>query len=149
MFICQLKKLSHSKSAILLFSRNNYIVAAPNIPLKCWISCLSWKQVVDKYEINKFLHIAGSLSISFSIAGIFWHLAYQNIVSLQDPIVFRALVFGFVCFAIISWKIFEYVSLFDSEYLTYSDTIIDMICGLIGGLISMLFIRIPDYVKCV
>ena len=106
-------------------------------------------RLTNKYEIDKLLHILGGLSISFSVAGILCHLAYRNIVSLQDTIVFRGLVFGFVCFGVIGWEIFEYVVPFPREYLTYSDTIRDMICGLIGGLISMLFIRIPDCVKCV
>ena len=101
-------------------------------------------RIIDKYEIDKLLHILGGLSISFSIAGIVCHLAHRNIVSLQDIIIFRGLVFGFVCFGVISWEIIEYVVQFDPEYLTYSDTIRDMICGLIGGLIAMFFIRIPD-----
>jgi hypothetical protein len=91
------------------------------------------------------LHIFGGMSISISTSGILWHLVRRKIIVLQDKNVFRFLVFGSVCFAVISWEIFEYILPIDPEYLTYSysDTIIDMICGLIGGLLGLFFVRRP------
>ena len=44
---------------------------------------------------------------------------------------------------VIGWEILEYIILYPHEFLTYTDTISDMTCGLIGGLFAMLFIRRP------
>ena len=100
-------------------------------------------RIIDENRIDKVFHVLGGVVISFSIAGIWWHLFHREIFVLQDIIIFRLLVFGFLCFVIIGWEILEYIIGFAPKYLTYSDTITDMICGLIGGLSAMLFIRKP------
>ena len=100
-------------------------------------------KTVDENRIDKVLHILGAISINFSIAGILRHLLRRKIIELQDANVFRILVFGFVCFAIISWEILGYVLEIGLEYGTYSDTVTDMICGLIGGLFAMCTIQRP------
>ena len=86
-------------------------------------------------------HVLGGASISMSTFGILWHLVHRELMVLQDEKVICFLVFGFLCFAVISWEIFEYIVFYPSEYLTYTDTISDMICGLIGGLFVIYFIR--------
>ena len=102
-------------------------------------------ETLDEYRIDKVFHILGGISISLSAAGVLWHLIHQNKILLQDANVFRALVFGIVCFAVIGWEIFEYLALFPlfPNVISYSDTIIDMICGLAGGLFAMYFVRRP------
>ena len=98
-------------------------------------------EIINEYKIDDILHIIGGVIISFSIAGILRHLLGRSILTYQDDKTFLALIFGFVCFVVITWELFEYFTDFDPEYLTYSDTITDMIYGLIGGLIGMIFIR--------
>jgi hypothetical protein len=99
---------------------------------------------LDEHRIDKLFHVVGGMSISISTSGVLWHLVHRKIIVLQDKNVFRFLVFGSVCFAVISWEIFEYFLPFDPEFLsfTYSDTIFDMICGLIGGLLGLFFVRV-------
>ena len=72
-----------------------------------------------------------------------WAHTYRKIIDLQDENVFRMLTYGFLCFVVISWEILEYIVDIGPEYLTYSDTVTDMICGLIGGLFAIFFIRRP------
>ena len=72
---------------------------------------------------------------------LLWHLVQREIITLQDENVFRILVFGLLCFVVIGWEILEYILQIEPDYLTYTDTISDMICGLIGGLSAMLFLR--------
>ena len=93
---------------------------------------------IDEYWLDKVLHLVGGASICLSAAGVVWHLARLEIILLQDIRVFRALVFGFVCFTVISWEILEYFVEFRPESLTYTDTITDMISGLIGGSLGAL-----------
>ena len=59
-------------------------------------------ETIDEYGIDKLVHVAGGCTISISIAGIWWHLVYRQIVVLKDAIVFRALIFGSLCFVVIS-----------------------------------------------
>ena len=98
-------------------------------------------KTINEYRIDKLFHIFGGVSISFSAAGILWYLIRRKIVKLHDANVFRVLVFGFLCFTVIAWEILEYILQIEPDYLTYTDTISDMICGLIGGLSAMLFLR--------
>ena len=100
-------------------------------------------KTVDENRIDKLLHFFGAVSICFTTAGVLWHLARRKIIDLHDANVFRVLVYGFLCFVMISWEILEYIVDIGSEYLTYSDTITDMICGLIGGLFAMFLVRRP------
>ena len=99
----------------------------------------------DGNKIDKLFHVLGGASVSISAAGILWNLKDLDIIELQDMLVLRCLVFGFLCFSVISWEILEYVLLppIFSEYLTYTDTVTDMIFGLTGGLAAMFFIRRP------
>ena len=96
---------------------------------------------VAETPTDMIFHVLGGASISMSTFGVLWHLVHRELMVLQDEKVIRFLVFGFLCFAVISWEIFEYIVFYPSEYLTYTDTISDMICGLIGGLFVMFFIR--------
>ena len=88
-------------------------------------------------RIDNILHGFGGASICLSSAGVLWHLMRRKIITLQDGNVFRFLVFGFLCFVVIGWEILEYVILYPHEFLTYADTISDMISGLIGGLFAV------------
>ena len=98
-------------------------------------------KTIDENRIDKVFHLFSAVSVYFSATGVLWHLERRKLIELQNTHVFRALAFGFVCFVVISWEIFEYVVDIGTEYLTYSDTITDMICGLIGGIFTMFFIR--------
>ena len=89
--------------------------------------------------IDNLSHLFGGMSISISTAGVLWHLVYRKIIVLQDSKVFGFLIFGFLCFVVISWEIYEYIVFYPDEYMTYTDLIVDMVCGLIGGLIVIFF----------
>ena len=103
------------------------------------------KESFNVYMVDKIFHILGGIGVSISTAGVLWNLLRREIIVLQDEIVFRFLVFGFLCFVVISWEICEYIVLYPDKYMTYADIIVDMICGLIGGLIALLFcIRIKQ-----
>jgi hypothetical protein len=99
-------------------------------------------KLMDDYMIDKLLHVLGGVSISYSFAGILWHLIRRNAITLQDQTVYRAVVFGFLCFVVIAWEVFEFIIAFKAEFLTYSDTITDMICGLIGGALVCSVLRL-------
>ena len=100
-------------------------------------------KTVDENRIDKVFHILGAVGIYLSGAGALWHLVRRKIIDLQDANVFRMFVYGFLCFVVISWEILEYIVDIGPEYLTHSDTVTDMICGLIGGLFAMFLIRKP------
>ena len=100
-------------------------------------------KTVDENRIDKVFHILGAVGIYLSGAGALWHLVRRKIIDLQDANVFRMFVYGFLCFVVISWEILEYIVDIGPEYLTHSDTVTDMICGLIGGLFAMVLIRRP------
>jgi hypothetical protein len=104
------------------------------------------EETYNVYMIDNIFHLLGGMVISTSTAGVLWHLIQRKIIVLQDAKVFCFLVFGFLCFVVISWEIYEYIVLYPMEYMTYADLIVDMICGIMGGLISLFFgIRIkPD-----
>ena len=58
-------------------------------------------------------------------------------------------VFGCVCFVVIGWEIFEYVIYHPFEFLTYGDTIADMVCGLFGGAFAVCTLRFMSFNKIV
>ena len=99
-------------------------------------------KLVAEYPTDKIFHVLGGASISMSTSGIIWHLVHREIIMLQDDNVFRFLVFGLLCFAVISWEIFEYIVFHPNKFLNYTDTILDMIYGLIGGLVVIFFLKI-------
>ena len=114
------------------------------IPLIVFIGAYVYEYIFGKetfhvYMVDKIFHIIGGIGVSISTAGVLWQLLRRKIIVLQDEIVFGFLVFGFLCFVIISWEIYEYIVLYPEKYMTYTDLIIDMICGLIGGLIALIF----------
>ena len=114
------------------------------IPLLVYFGHIVYKHYFGEetfhlYMVDKIFHLFGGIGISISSAGVLWQLVQRKIIVLQDKIVFGLLVFGFLCFVIISWEIYEYIVLYPDKYMTYSDLIIDMICGLIGGVIALLF----------
>ena len=103
------------------------------------------EETYNVYMVDKIFHFFGGIGISISTAGVLLQLLRRKIIVLHDEIVFSILVFGLLCFVIISWEIYEYIVLYPEKYLTYADLIIDMICGLIGGVIALLFcIRIKQ-----
>ena len=97
------------------------------------------EETYNVYMVDKIFHFLGGIGISISTAGVLLQLLRRKIIVLQDEIVFGFLVFGFLCFVIISWEIYEYIVLYPDKYMTYTDLIVDMICGLIGGVIALLF----------
>jgi len=114
------------------------------IPLIVFIGAYVYEYIFGKesfnvYMVDKIFHILGGIGVSISAAGVLWQLLRRKIIVLQDEIVFGLLVFGFLCFVIISWEIYEYIFLYPEKYMTYTDLIIDMICGLVGGLIALIF----------
>ena len=123
------------------------------LPLIVYISSRLFTNIFGEetfqlYMVDKIFHLFGGISISISAAGVVWQLLRRGIIVLQDKIVFGLLVFGFLCFVIISWEIYEYIVFYPREFMTYTDLIVDMICGLIGGIISLLFcIRIKPYLQ--
>ena len=98
-------------------------------------------KTMNENRFDKVFHIVGGVSVYFSVAGIVWHLIRRNIIDVQDTNVFGILVYGCLSFVIISWEILEYIVGIGPDYLTYADTVTDMMCGLIGGLFAMLFVR--------
>lgn len=128
-------------SARPLYSTITIIVL---LPLAIFIADISLTyllgmEVIVENRIDKVLHFVGGVSISLAIGGIVWRCVQREIIDIRDVNVFRLVVFGCMCFAVISWEILEYIVNFESEYLTYSDTITDMVCGLIGGLLANVF----------
>jgi len=97
---------------------------------------------IVKTNLDKILHILGGVCVSFSASGVVWNLVHRNVLDIQDSMVFRLLVFGSLCFAVVSWEILEYLVGIGSEYLTYQDTILDMICGISGGCLVLPFVWI-------
>ena len=120
------------------------------LPICIWllyeiaVVVLRQKTMGDNY-LDKVFHFVGAASIYFAAAGILWHLVQRKVIEIHDANVFRLLAYGILCFVIIGWEIMEYLGdLITSGYLTYPDTITDMICGLAGGLIAMVCFRQPD-----
>ena len=101
--------------------------------------------VMTEKRIDKIFHVLGGYCISLSIAGVIWHSVRREIIELSDKKLFRVLVFGILCFVVISWEILEYILVFPiyPETLGYIDTITDMIFGLVGGIGAMFFVRKP------
>jgi len=121
------------------------------LPLLVFLVDMAYKYIFGEetyniYNVDNISHLFGGISIFISMAGVLWHLIQRKIIVLQDAKVFGFLVFGFLCFVVISWEIFEYIVFYPMEYMIYADLIGDMICGLMGGLIALFFgIRIkPD-----
>ena len=127
------------------------------IPLLVLFAQIAYKEYYGEenynlYMVVKIFHFFGGVGVSISSAGVLLQLLRRGIIVLHDEIVFRVLVFGILCFVIISWEIFEYIVLYPEKYMTYADIIMDMICGLIGGLIAFLCsMKIKpslQYLKC-
>ena len=123
------------------------------LPLLVFLVDMAYKYIFGEetyniYNVDNISHLFGGISIFISTAGVLWNLVDRDIIVLQDEKIFGALVFGFLCFVIISWEIYEYIVIYPQKYMTYTDLIIDMICGLIGGLIALLIcIRIEPNVQ--
>ena len=120
------------------------------LPICIWllyeiaVVVLRQKTMHENY-LDKVFHFVGGASIYFAAAGILWHSVQRKIIEIHDANVFRLLAYGILCFVIIGWEIMEYLGdLITSGYLTYPDTITDMICGLAGGLFAMLCFRQPE-----
>ena len=137
------KPFYSSKTIIVLFPLLVFLLNIALIPLFGY-------RALGEFRADKIFHVVGGVAISVSIAGVLWHLVCRGIIELHNVNVFQALVFGCLCFVVISWEIAEYIFIFPlyPEYIAssnsaYSDTITDMIWGLVGGLFAMLFIRRP------
>ena len=96
-------------------------------------------RTLDENKIDNIIHGLGGVSVYLSSAGVLWHLVRRKVIALQDENVFRFLVFGSLCFVVIGWELLEYLVYYPVYFLTYVDTI----CGLIGGVFTMLFLRRP------
>ena len=112
------------------------------LPLLVFLVDMAYKYIFGEetynvYNVDNISHLFGGISIFISTAGVLWNLVHRDIIVLQDSKVFCFLVFGFLCFVIISWEIYEYIVFYPMEYMTYDDLITDMICGLVGGLIAI------------
>ena len=105
------------------------------------------ERTLNENKIDNIFHVFGGVSVCLSSAGVLWHLVRRQIITLRDENVFRLLVFGSLCFVVIGWEVLEYVIFHPFEFLTYTDTISDMTCGLIGGLFAMLFFRKSGFGK--
>ena len=137
------KPFYSSKTIIILFPLLVFLLNIALIPLFGF-------RALDEFRVDKIFHVVGGVAISVSVAGVLWHLVGRGIIELHNVNVFRVLVFGCLCFVVISWEIVEYIFIFPlyPEYIAssssvYSDTVTDMIWGLVGGLFAMLFIRRP------
>ena len=104
---------------VLIFAANGLLIVFLGI------------NVLDENRIDKLFHIAGGSCASTSMAGIFWRLAQRKTLELGDGGVFLLLVFGALCFIVIGWELLEYVLFPYTQVNPYSDTITDMVCGLI------------------
>ena len=102
-------------------------------------------KTIQENSIDNIVHGVGGASVIISSAGILWHLVLRKIIVLEDTQVFRFVVFGCLCFVLISWEFLEYVIFHPHKFLTYADTISDMVCGLIGGILAMPILRRPVY----
>ena len=60
------------------------------------------EETYNVYMVDKIFHFFGGIGISISAAGVLWQLLHRKIIVLQDRIVFGFLVFGFLCFVIIT-----------------------------------------------
>ena len=109
----------------------------------CGILILFGMSPLEENKIDNVVHGFGGGSACLSSAGVLWHLVRRKVIALQDENVFRFLVFGSLCFVVIGWELLEYLVYYTVCFLTYVDTISDMICGLIGGVFTMLFLRRP------
>ena len=102
-------------------------------------------RTLQMQKVDNIFHILGGFSVCLTSAGFLWHLVHRKTIVLQDKKVFYALVFGFLCFTIIGWEIFEYLVLHPYEFLTYDDTISDMVCGIVGGAVAIFFLQQPTF----
>ena len=132
-----------SKTVIILFPLLVFLLNIALIPLFGF-------KTLDQFRVDKIFHVVGGVAISVSIAGVLWHLVSRGIIELLEVTMLRILVFGCLCFVVISWEIAEYIIIFPlyPEYIAssssaYSDTVTDMIWGLVGGLFALFFIRRP------
>ena len=114
------------------------------VPLLVFIGAIVYQfafgeEIYNVYMVDKLFHIIGGVSITISAAGIVWNVSRIRSVDIQDRLLFVILIFGLLCFVVISWEILEYIVLYPDKYMTYTDLIIDMICGLLGGVLALLF----------
>jgi len=98
---------------------------------------------LDRLFIDKLFHVIGGFSASMSVAGVIWHLDTRQLLVVNFTVVFYVLIYGCLSFIIISWEIAEY--LLFQEFMTYSDTISDMVFSLFGGLCALLAISRINY----
>ena len=122
---------------ILLFVVNEIMIIAVGI------------RSLNENNLDKLLHILGGTVVALSASGGLWRLARWKILAIHDKNVFSLLVFGCVCFVVIGWEIFEYVIYHPFEFLTYGDTIADMVCGLFGGAFAVCTLRFMSFNKIV
>ena len=102
---------------------------------------------VDKYDqlgIDHVVHLIGGAGVAMSTAGLLLRLSRRGLIQLVDVNLFRLTVLGILSLVIIGWEIFEYL-LFVFDLFShwfgeniYTDTVVDMICGLLGGAVVML-----------
>ena len=125
------------------FYTSKYVIIL--LPLIVYLGHIVYKKIFGDdsfqiYFIDKIFHIFGGIVVSISFSGILWNLSRMNIIILKDKIVYTLLVYGLLSFVIIIWEIYEYIFLYPNIHMTYDDLVLDMVCGLVGGIISLVFL---------
>lgn len=104
----------------------------------------------DEIGADNIMHFLGGAAATMFSAGILWRLMQCKIIRIVNIYCFRLLVLGMLSAIIMSWEILEYI-LQATGYLsywlgqlTYTDTVTDMILGLIGGTLVIFTIKRSD-----
>jgi hypothetical protein len=100
-------------------------------------------ETIVNYRVDRFQHLLGGVFVGLSSAGLIWQLTYRKYLVQPSRFVLRVIVVGMVCFAAICWETLEYFLQLHPQYLTYTDTILDLNLGLLGGLTAATMIRFP------
>ena len=92
---------------------------------------------------DMFLHGLGGMTVVFSLAGVLWHL---ELTGWFDPAnqLFRSQIslLGGLLLLSIGWEFLEvWLNMTPNWIQSRQDTVTDMLCALIGGLIALLFIQ--------
>lgn len=87
------------------------------------------------------LHLAGGFAIAFFCSGAIDILHRRELIAAGDCPVRLLLIFGLVCSAAVFWEFAEWIAdhtIGTSCQVGLDDTILDMFCGVIGGLAFIL-----------
>lgn len=87
------------------------------------------------------IHLIGGFAFAFLCAGALSHLSEQQFIIRPDNLVKIVLVFALMCTSTVFWEFAEWTA--DHTIGTHSqlgldDTLSDMLCGIMGGVIFLL-----------